>query len=82
MYVCIEVALLGSAHGIKRPTGPGGGAHQKWVQCPNPAVPSVQCHARWFVLTGLAFSEPTLLWETKVDLYPHVEGTESYLARL
>ena len=26
-----------SAHGIGRLTGPGGGAHQKWVQCPNHA---------------------------------------------
>ena len=26
-----------SAHGIRHPTGSGGGAHQKWVQCPNPA---------------------------------------------
>ena len=36
-YVCIEVALRGNVHGIGRPTGPGGGDHQKWVQCPNPA---------------------------------------------
>ena len=28
---------LWSAHGIGHPTGPGGGVHQKWVQCPNPA---------------------------------------------
>ena len=38
MYVCIEVALHGSAHGIGCPTGSGGGAHQKWVQCPNPQL--------------------------------------------
>ena len=29
MYVCIEVAFHGSAHGIRRPTGPGVGDHQK-----------------------------------------------------
>ena len=29
MYVCIEVALRGDAHGIGRPSGPGGGTHQK-----------------------------------------------------
>ena len=29
MYLCTEVALCGIAHGIGRPTGPGGGAHQK-----------------------------------------------------
>ena len=29
MYVCIEVALRGSAHEIGRPTGPGGGAHHR-----------------------------------------------------
>ena len=26
-----------NAHGKGRPTGSGGGDHQKWVQCPNPA---------------------------------------------
>ena len=29
MYLIIEVALLGIAHGIGHPTGPGGGARQK-----------------------------------------------------
>ena len=27
MYVCIEVALCGDAHGLGIPTGPGGGTH-------------------------------------------------------
>ena len=38
MYVCIDRGCLSwSSHGIGRPTVPEGGAHQKWVQCPNPA---------------------------------------------
>ena len=37
MHVCIEVALRGITHGIGRSNCAWGGAHQKWVQCPNPA---------------------------------------------
>ena len=53
--LCIYVCMYGgcplwNAHGIGHPTGPWGGAHQKWVQCSNPAVPLIQRHARWFVL--------------------------------
>ena len=44
MYLCIEVALRGSVHGIGHPTGPGIGAYQKGVQCPNSAVPSTLTH--------------------------------------
>ena len=36
MYVCMYRGCPSwSTHGIGRPTGPGEGAHQKWVQCPN-----------------------------------------------
>ena len=42
MYVCIEIALRGDAHGIGRSNwakrrDPSG----SWVQYPNPAVPSI-----------------------------------------
>ena len=35
---------LWSAHGKGPPTG--GGAHRKWVQWPNPAVPLIPLHTR------------------------------------
>ena len=57
---------LQSAHGKGRPTGPGGGAHQKWAQCLNPAVPSIRRYTCWITLTHIcAFSEPTLLQPAK-----------------
>ena len=38
MHVCMHRGCPSwSAHGIGLPTWPGGGAHQKWVECPNPA---------------------------------------------
>ena len=52
MYVCIEVALRGDAHGIGRSNwaqerDPSG----SWVQYPNPAVPTVPHYRRWIILT-------------------------------
>ena len=62
MCVCIEVALCGKAHGIGRPAGPGGGAHLKWVQCPDPAEPAIPHHARWLILAHcVCILQPTLL---------------------
>ena len=63
MYVCIEVALRGDAHGIGHSNwAKGRDPSGSWVQCPNPAVPSIPRHSRWIILMHLsAFSEPTLL---------------------
>ena len=83
MYVYIEVALCKSAHGIGRPTGPGGGAYQKnGSNVPTPWVPSVPRHARWLILAhGVCFLWPTLLRAAKGDLFPHIGGAESHRAR-
>ena len=84
MYVCIEVALRGDAHGIGRsnwakgrdPTG-------LWVQYPNPAVPSAPRHSSWNILVHFrALSGPTLLWAAKGVLCPHVGGTETHRAHV
>ena len=70
---------LWSAYGKGRPTGLGGGAHQKWVQCSNSRVPLVSRHACRFILTlahthASHFLWPTLLWAAKGELYPHTGG--------
>ena len=63
LYVCIEVALRGIAHGKGRSNwAKGRDPSGSWVQYPNPAVPTTPRHARWNVLTHFrAFSAPTLL---------------------
>ena len=54
MYIGIEVALRRIANGIGRPTGPGGGAHQKSGSIvPIPRVPSVPRHPRWLILADI-----------------------------
>ena len=67
MYVCIEVALRGIAHGKGRSNwAKGRDPSESWVQYPNPAVPAAPRHSRWNVLMHFrAFSEPTLLWAAK-----------------
>ena len=58
-----------SAHGIGRPTGPGGGAHQKWVQCPNPAGTyhrSRVTHAGSYLHTVCAFCSQLYSWQLRV----------------
>ena len=73
MYVCIEVALCGDAHGVGRSNwAKGRDPSGLWVQYPNPAVPLIPHHSRWSVLTHYcAFSEPTLIQAAKGDLFPH-----------
>ena len=63
MYVCIEVALRGDAHGIGRSNwAKGRDPSVSWIQYPNPAVPTAPRHSRWIILTHrCVFSEPTLL---------------------
>ena len=63
MYVCIEVALRGSAHGIGRSNwAKGRDPLGLWVQYPNPAVLSIPRHSRWVIRTHVsALSDPTLL---------------------
>ena len=84
MYVCIEVALRGVAHG----KGQSNWAKRRdpsesWVQYPNPAVPTAPRHSRWNVLVHLhALSEPTLLWAAKGVLCPHMGGTETHRAHI
>ena len=52
MYVCIEVALRGDAHGIGRSNwAKGRDPSGSWVQYPNPVVPSALRHSRWIILT-------------------------------
>ena len=52
MYVCIEVALRGDAHGIGRSNwAKGKDPSGSWVQYPNPAVPPAPRHSRWIILT-------------------------------
>ena len=52
MYVCIEVALRGDAHGIGSPNwAKGRDPSGSWIQYPIPAVPSAPGHSRWFILT-------------------------------
>ena len=47
MYVCIEVALRGDAHGIGRSNwAKGRDPSGSWVQYPNPAVPTAPRHSR------------------------------------
>ena len=59
------------------PTGAGEG-----VQCPNPVVPSMPRHARWIILAHfVCVLLPTLLWEAKGDLCPHIGGAETHKAR-
>ena len=54
VYVCIEVAFRGVAHGKGRSNwAKGRDSSGSWVQCPNFAVPSIPRHARWFVLTPI-----------------------------
>ena len=82
MYVCIEVALRENAHGIGRPTGPGGRGPSKVGLMSQPRG----YHQSHVIHTGsyscsMALSEPTLIWVAKVNLYPHVGGTGSYQAR-
>ena len=62
MYVCIEVALRGDAHGIRHSNWANGrDPSGSWVQYPKPAVPSIGRHSRWVILTHVrALSEPTL----------------------
>ena len=68
MYVCIEVALRGDAHGIGRSNwAKGRDPSGSWVQYPNHAVPSIPRHSRWVIRVHLcAFSEPTLLFNIDV----------------
>ena len=82
MYVYIEVALRGIAHGKGRSNwAKGRDPSESWVQYPNPAVPTAPRHSRWHVLVHLRpLSEPTLLWAAKGVLYPHVGGTETHRA--
>ena len=52
MYVCIEVALRGDAHVIRRSNwAKERDQSGSWVQYPNPAVPTAQRHSRWITLT-------------------------------
>ena len=52
MYVCIEVALRGDAHGIGRSNwAKGRDPSVSWVQYANPAVPPAPLHSPWIVLT-------------------------------
>ena len=54
MYVYIEIALGGMAHGKGRSNwAKGRDQSDSWVQCPNPAVPSIPLHAHWPVLTPI-----------------------------
>ena len=47
MYVCIEVALCGDAHGIGRYNWvKGRDPSGSWAQYPNPAVPSIPRNSR------------------------------------
>ena len=47
VVVCMEVAFRGFAHGIRRSNWAWGrGPSIKWVQCPNPEVPTIPRHAR------------------------------------
>ena len=82
MYVCIEVALLGIAHGKGRSNwAKGRDPSESWVQYPNPAESTAPRHSRWNVLVNLrALSGPTLLWAAKGVLCPHVGGTETHRA--
>ena len=51
MYVCIEVALRGDAHGIGRSNwAKGRDPSGSWVQYPNPAVSLIPRHSRRTVL--------------------------------
>ena len=83
MYVCIEVALRGIAHGKGRSNwAKGRDPSESWVQYPNPAVPTAPRHSRWNVLAHpSALSEPTLLWAAKGVLCPHVGGTVTHRAQ-
>ena len=82
MYVCIELALRGIAHGKGRPNwAKGRDPSESWVQYPNPAVSTAPRHSRWNVLAHpSALSEPTLLWAAKGVLCPHVGGTVTHRA--
>ena len=56
MYVCIEVALRGDAHGVGRSNwAKGRDPSGSWVQYPKPAVPLIPRHSRWTVLTHCVF---------------------------
>ena len=51
MYVCIEVALRGDAHGIGHSNwAKGRDPSGLWVQYPNPAGPTAPRHSRWIIL--------------------------------
>ena len=82
MYLCIEVALSGIAHGKGRSNwAKGRDPSESWVHYPNPAVPTAPSHSRWNVLAHpSALSEPTLLWAAKGVLCPHVGGTVTHRA--
>ena len=50
VYVCIEVALCGDAHGIGRSNwAKGRDPSGSWVQYPNPAVPLIPRRSRWII---------------------------------
>ena len=55
MYVCIEAALRGIAHYYGRSNWAWRrGPSMEWIQCPNPAVPSIPRHAYCIILTHSA----------------------------
>ena len=56
------------APGKGRLTGPGGGVHQKWVQCPNPVI--TVHHSRWIILTHICdFSEELYFRQLRVSCF-------------
>ena len=72
MYVCIEVAFDGDAHGIGRSNwAKGRDPLGSWVQYPNPAASLMPRHSHRLVLMPETFSESTLLWAAMGDLLPH-----------
>ena len=83
MYVCIEIALRGDAHGIGRSNwAKGRDPLGSWVQYPNPQYHRYRVtHAGSYLRTQCALSEPTLLLAAKGVLCPHVEGTVTHRAR-
>ena len=83
MYVCIEVALHGDAHGNGRSNwAKGRDPLGSWIQYPNPAVPLIPRHSLWIILAHLcAFSDPTLLQAAKGGLFSHVPCKVTHSAR-
>ena len=83
MYVYIEVALCGDAHGFGRsnwakdrdPTG-------SWVQYPNPAASSIPRHSRWVVLAHIVrFQAQLYSWQLRVTYTLMKGGVVSHRAR-